>query len=121
MLTQIGHMKSINATATFAAKQFTFVKIDAYGQLATPTAGGYAIGVIQDKPLAGSPGAVCCPGDITSVQSGGVFAKGDDICTDASGYAVKATSGGYVLGIALSAGAVGSLASILYQPKASKL
>jgi len=120
MLEQV-RTKSFNATATFAAKQFTFVKIDTSAQLATPAAGGYAIGVIQDKPAAGSPGAVCYPGDITNIQVGGVFAKGDDLCTDSSGYAVKATSGGFVLGIALSAGATGFLASMLYQPKASKL
>lgn len=121
MAYEIVKTKSIVATATFASKQFTFVKIDTNGQLATPSAGGYAIGVVQDKPLASSPGAVCFPGDITKVRAGGSFSKGDDIATDGSGKAVVATSGAYVLGVALSDGTDGYDATIIYQPKATKM
>ena len=121
MAFEIVRTKSINATATFASKQFTFVKIDTNGQLATPSAGGYAIGVVQDKPGAGSPGAVCFPGDITKVLCGGSFDPGDEVMTDGNGKAVVATSGSFVLGTALSSGANGSLATIIYQPKASTL
>jgi hypothetical protein len=113
--------KSINVTATFAAKQYTFVKIDTAGQLATPAAGGYAVGVIQDNPIAASPGAVCFPGDITKVHCGGAFNPGDDVGTDGNGYAVAADSGDYVLGVALTTGVNGGLAVIIYQPKASQL
>lgn len=116
---EILRTKSIVATATFAAKQFTFVKLDASGTLATPGAGGYAIGVIQDTPIAGEPGAVCFPGDITKVHCGGAFSPGDDLATNASGYAVVATSGAYVLGQALVTGANTKIATILFQPKAS--
>lgn len=113
--------KSIKATASLAASQYCFVKLDTLGQLALASAGGYAIGVLQDKPLAADPGAVCFPGDITKVQCGGTFAAGQDVCADAAGKAVAATSGGFVLGQALTAGAAGAIADIIYQPKASKL
>ena len=114
--------KSIKATAAFTRpSQYSLVKLDTNGQLAPATAGGYAIGVIQDTPAAGDPGAVCYPGDITKVICGGTFTAGQDVCSDSTGRAVAATSGGYVVGQALTAGAVGFLATIVYQPKASKM
>ena len=109
--------RSIKATATFASKQFTFVTIDSNGTLATPSAGGYAVGVIQDKPLAADPGSVCRPGDITKVQAGGSFNPGDSVMSDSSGKAVVATSGSYMLGVALAAGADGYDTTIIFQPK----
>ncbi len=121
MAIEIIKTKSINATATFSAKQFTFVKIDTSGQLATPGSGAYAVGVIQDKPAAGDPGAVCYPGDITKVQCGGSFTAGQEVMTNSSGQAVVATSGSFVLGVALTAGTLNFLADIIFQPKASKL
>jgi hypothetical protein len=108
---------SFKATATFASKQFTFVLIDSNGQLATPTAGASAIGVIQDKPGAGDPGAVCRPGDVTKVVAGGTFAAGDKLASDGNGKAVVATSGAYVLGVALMAGAANKIATMIFQPE----
>ena len=109
--------KSIKATATFASKQYTFVKLDTFGTLATPSAGGYAIGVIQDKPAAGDPGAVCYPGDITKVLVGtGGITAGGAVSSDGNGAAVAWTSGAFILGYALYAAAAGALGSIIYQP-----
>ena len=118
---EILNTKSIKCgTASLASYQYSFVKIDSSGLLALPSAGGYAVGVLQEKPTAGSPGSVCSPGNVTKVMCGaGGFNAGGDVATDASGYAVAATSGHYVLGIALEAGVNGFLATILYQPKAS--
>jgi hypothetical protein len=110
--------KSINITASFATKQYTFVKLDTNGTLATPSAGGMAIGVIQDNPnTAGNPGAVCFPGDITKVKVGtGGITAGGAVSTDGNGCAVAWTSGAMILGYALFAAAVGGLGSIIYQP-----
>lgn len=121
MAYEILKTKSIKATASFASKQYTFVTLDGSGQLATPSAGANAIGVIQDKPAAGDPGAVCYPGDVTKVMAAGTISAGGDVSTDGNGKAVASTSGAYVLGMALSAGASGSLMDILYQPKPSKM
>lgn len=121
MAYEIVKVKSIKATASFASKQFTFVKLDTSGQIATPSSGGYAIGVVQDKPGAGDPGAVCFPGDITKVICGGSFNAGGDVMSDGNGAAVAGTSGSYILGQALTAGVSGFLADIVYQPKASKM
>ena len=121
MATEIIKTKSIVATASFASKQYTFVKLDTSGQLASPSAGGNAIGVIQDKPAAGDPGAVCYPGDITKVACAGSFSAGQAVMTDSGGKAVVATSGSVVLGYALTAGANNFLADIVFQPLGAKL
>lgn len=114
-------LKSLVATSTLAAKQYYFVKLDANGQIVVAGSGNYAIGVVQDKPAAGQVGSVCGPGDVTKVYCGGTFAAGDEVSSDSSGKAVAATSGAFVLGQALTAGADGYVATIIYQPKGSKL
>jgi hypothetical protein len=116
MAYEIVKTKSIKAT-TAIPSQFVFVKLDSNGQIVVAGSGQYAIGVCQDKPGAGDPGAVCYPGDITKVLCGGSFAAGQDVGSDASGNAVAAVTAGAVLGMALSAGASGSIATIIYQPK----
>lgn len=121
MAFEIVRMKSIKATSSLAASQYLFVKLDSNGQIVLCGSGQYAIGVLQDKPAAGDPGAVCGPGDITKVQCGGTINAGGDVSCDSSGKAVAATSGAYVLGQALTAGANLSMATIIYQPKGSKM
>lgn len=102
--------------STFASKQFTFVTLNASAQLATPAAGAYAIGVIQDKPASGAA-QVCGVGDFSKVVCGGSFSAGDNVATDVNGKAVAAVSGDQILGIAMEAGALNKVATILYQPQ----
>jgi len=111
--------KSIKATASLVTSQFCFVTLDSNGQLVLDTtAQGNAIGVLQDKPGAGDPGFVCGPGDITKVQAGASFAAGARVGSNATGQAIAATAAGPYLGWALSAGAAGGIATILFQPSA---
>ena len=111
--------KSIKATASLVTSQFCFVTLDSNGQLVLDTtAQGNAIGVLQDKPGAGDPGFVCGPGDITKVQAGGTFAAGARVGSNTTGQAIAATAAGPYLGWALSAGAAGGIATILFQPSA---
>jgi hypothetical protein len=108
--------KSIKATASLVSNQYCFVTLDANGQLILQTtAAGNAVGVLQDKPGAGDPGFICGPGDITKVQCGGTFAAGTKVGSDATGKAVVVATGPY-LGQALTAGAAGGIANILFQP-----
>ncbi len=110
--------KSILASADLSAKQFTFVVMNAAGQLITPLFSGHAtIGVLQDKPTAqGQPGQVCRPGDISKIYCGGSVNAGDFVTTDTNGKAITATSGTEVAGQAMDAGASGSIIRIVYQP-----
>jgi hypothetical protein len=123
MASEIVRTKSIISTTdqSAATAQYTFQKLDSSGQLVACTAGAYSIGVLQDKPKAKDPGAVCYPGDETKVRCGGSFNAGGDVASDANGNAVAATSGGYVLGQAIDAGVSGFIARIIYQPKGSKM
>jgi hypothetical protein len=110
--------KSLNAALSLEANQYCFVTIDPNGDIElVSTAGGYAVGVLQDKPLATSPGFICGPGDITKVRCGGVFAPGDPLTSDAFGQAVVAASGEPFLGIALGAGADTVVTNMLFQPQ----
>lgn len=116
MAWDIVRTKSLKATIAIPT-QFVFVAIDTNGQAVLPAAGAYAVGVIQDTPSAGDPTAVCFPGDVTKVLCSGTFAAGAQVMTDATGAALAATATNWILGIALSAGAAGFLADILYQPQ----
>ena len=51
----------------------------------------------------------------------GSFNPGDYLMSDANGKAVVATSGSYILGQALAAGADGAVISMLFHPRGSKL
>lgn len=112
-------VKSLKATIAIPV-QFVFVNIDTNGGIVLPSAGGYAIGVCQDTPLAGDPAGVCYPGDITKVLASATITAGQDVSTDANGNAIAAVSADYVLGTALTAGANGFLMDIIYQPKGAK-
>jgi hypothetical protein len=109
--------KSIKATASLANNQFSFVKLDVNGQLVLASAGGSCVGVLQDKPGAGDPGAVCFPGDITKVLCGAAIPAGSAVASDGSGRAVVGTSGASALGYALTAStALGQIIDIVYKP-----
>jgi hypothetical protein len=98
--------------------QYCFVVFDALGQVVTvTTAGGYAVGVLQDKPHANDPGFVCGPGDLTKIQCGGTFAAGDRLTSDVNGQAVVAAAGAPFLGFARAAGAPGAITEMLFQPQ----
>lgn len=112
----INFMPSFIATADLSASQFCFVKIDTNGQIVIGTSASQCIGVLQDKPKAGDPGAVAVRGNVTKVLCGGTITAGQYVSCDGSGHAVAATSGLSNLGIALTAGANGSMAVIFFDP-----
>ncbi len=116
----INNPRSFVAGQDFTAKQFTFVKLTTTNAVVTSTLGGNSDGVMQDKPLSGQAGQVCGPGDTTKVQCGGTFNIGDRIASDANGLAIACVTGDYILGHARSAGAINTLASILFQAVGSK-
>jgi hypothetical protein len=97
--------------------QYIFVALNSSGQLVKPNPYGYSIGVLQNTPAIGDPGAVCYPGDLTKVLAGvGGLAAGQYVSTDQNGYGIGAVSGAAMLGQCVIAAAQGGLAVILYQP-----
>lgn len=97
------------------AGQFRFVEatttdneVDVVG-----SAGADAIGVLLNKPdAAGRDAEVAFAGRV-KVVAGGTVTAGDKVQSDASGEAITASTGDFVLGTCLVGGAVGELIEML--------
>lgn len=104
------------AGADLSAKQYRFVEIAADGQVdAVSSAGGNAIGVLQNDPSAAGRAATIAVAGIVKVVAGGTVAAGARVQADAAGDAITAATGDYVLGTALTGGADGELIEVLLQ------
>jgi hypothetical protein len=86
-----GEAVTVTPATDFSTKRYTFGAVDANGALVTPAAGANAIGVVQTPGIAAEPCNVMTSG-VSFIVLGGTVAAGDDISTDASGKAVKATA-----------------------------
>lgn len=100
---------SFTSTNDLSAKQFYIVDLDAatstsgVTNVILPTvAGQKAVGVLQNKPIANQTAEVWLHG-ITKVVAGAAIAAGDLLTTDATGKAVTAAAGNFILGRALQA------------------
>jgi hypothetical protein len=106
---------SVLASADLSASQFCFVTLNGSGQLALPSAGGDAIGVLQDKPDAagrvGLVGLLEGSGRL-KVVAGATLTPGQKVQSDASGHAIVAATGDRELGTVLVGGASGELVEI---------
>jgi hypothetical protein len=106
------------ASSDLSASQFCFVVVNANGQLALPSAGGDAEGILQDKPNgAGVYGEVGILGVSKLVVGTAGVTAGDLLATDVNGKAVTATTGNKILGRALATGAAGTVIPALIQQK----
>lgn len=118
---------SLPAGAGLTNSQYVFVNVNSSGQLALPSAGGRAIGVLLGKPgqnagtgsggddqstgFAGQVGLTNGSGRL-KVTAGGSITAGHDIKADGSGHAVSANTpadGEFVLGVALEDAADGDI------------
>lgn len=133
-VTFIGSTINESATVTFKAKE----KLEGVqgialalseGKLALPpTAGANVLGLslfTNDAAADAGSSLTIQVKDIGKWIAGGTIAAGDELATDATGKAVKATDGQFIVGIALSAAAAaGTVVSVQltksgYKPKAS--
>ena len=106
------------ASADLSASQFCFVAVNADGNLALPSAGGDADGILQDKPNAlGVFGEVGILGVSKLVVGEAGVTAGDLLTTDTAGKAVTAASTNKILGRALASGASGVIIPALIQQK----
>ena len=110
---------SLEAAADLSASQFLFVVCDSAGKAALAGAEGNAIGVLQNKPVAGQPAEVAYAG-VAKVIAGAAVAAGARVESDAAGKAVTvAGANSVVLGFALTASsATGQLIEILLKSNA---
>jgi hypothetical protein len=107
----------ITASVDLSAKQYYFCKVAATGTGTFSVAGERAIGVIQNKPVAGQAILLCDSGPTPIVAGAGGLAAGALVHSDANGAGVtSATSGHLILGVCLEAAAAGGLAMIMFHP-----
>lgn len=130
-VTFIGSTINESATVTFKAKaelkgnQGLALALNA-GKLELPAAGANVLGLslfTNDDAKAGDSLTVQVK-DIGKWIAGGAVAAGDELAVDAAGKAVKAAEGQFIVGIALSAAAAGTVISVQltksgYKPSAS--
>lgn len=112
----LGQVLSLVASVDLSAYIHCAVAVDANGKAALPTAGGFIVGVLTDKQVAGQAVSVQ-HGGVAQWKLGGTVDEGDRVVVDASGQAVTATAqqraDGKVVGICLVGGGSGALGSIL--------
>lgn len=108
----------VPASADLSASQFCFMAVNSSGQLALPSAGSDADGILQDKPNAAAvEGELAVLGISKLVVGTAGVTAGDLLATDANGKAVTATTGNKILGRALATGAAGVVIPALIQQK----
>ena len=104
---------TIEAGADLSAGQYKFVTLASDGQVdLTASAGGPAIGVLQNAPNAAGVAATVAISGRVKVTAGGTIAAGAKVQSDASGDALTAASGDHVLGIALESAVDGDIFAI---------
>lgn len=116
---QPGLKITLIAAADLSAKQYCFVNADttaAGSKAALPSAGGRAVGVLQNKPASGEAAEICVDGISKCLVGTGGVTAGDTVQALATGDITTATTGDYALGIALATGAAGVLVPVLLTP-----
>ncbi|MEM1667190.1 MAG: DUF2190 family protein [Thermofilaceae archaeon] len=101
-----------------STSQFCVVGLNARGEIVRAAHNAPAVGVLQDAPLAGQAGSVMTFG-ISKVKAAAAITVGQRLSayTDGSGAVAPATSGSFVIGIALeSATAAGQVITALVFP-----
>ncbi len=89
------------AASDLSGAQYQACRITALG-VALAGAGEDVDGVLQNKPLSGEACALCVNGK-SKIKVAGALAKGTLVAVDATGKAVAAASGDYILGKLLEA------------------
>jgi hypothetical protein len=93
---------SIEAGADLSAKQYRFVTLASDGQVdATSSAGGTALGILQNKPNAAGQIAVVRIEGCSKLVAAAAITPDDKIQSDAAGEADVAATGDHVLAHAL--------------------
>lgn len=109
-----GFSMSLEASADLSAFQHHFVEVDSNGQLTISNSAGESVfGVLQNDPDAeGVAGSVMKTG-VSKVVAGAAIAAGALVQTNASGRAITAASGDFVVGRTIDAvGADGEVVSV---------
>jgi len=110
---------SLPAGVDLSGSQYCAVTVDSNGNLALPSAGGSAIGILYTAPIANKAGEVYGPGSgVRKARYGGTVTLPAVLKVDASGRFVTASgtdiAAGSGIAIAIDAGAVNEVHSVLF-------
>lgn len=108
------HVITAVAGADLSAAQYKFVKLNTTAnQVVLCGDGEDGDGVLQNDPTSGQAATVCI-GGVTKVLLGGTVAAGGVVSSGAAGIANASANGDYMLGKALTGGASGEIATIIF-------
>lgn len=111
-----GFSFTLLAGIDLSTSKFCAVDVNSSAQAVLPTAGGRAIGVVQNNPALGQPATVVQTG-ITKAKVGtGGITAGQNVQALADGTFTAAVSTKYAIGIALQTGVAGTLVAVLLTP-----
>lgn len=114
MHSELEQVVSLPANADLSTKRYYIVDINSSGKVVTQSsAGGRAVGVLNNKPSAADEAAAVQIGGVAKVILGGTVTAGDNVQSDANGKGITAASGDSVLGIALTSGVSGDIVNVL--------
>ena len=105
---------TLEAGGDLSAGQYRFVELAADAQVdIVASAGGDAVGVLQNDPSAAGRAATVAVMGVSKVVAGATVAAGARLQSDANGAAIAALTGDIVLGRALTGGAAGDVIEVL--------
>lgn len=102
--------RSMEAGEDLSAAQFHFVTLESDGKVdLADSAGENCYGILLNKPDAADKAATVAISGRCLVEAGGTVAAGAALQTNATGEAITAATGDYVMGYALEAGVDGQI------------
>jgi hypothetical protein len=109
---------SFAAADDLSAYQFRFLKLTGADEVDIVSAAtDRVVGVLQNKPAAAGRGAAVAVVGVIKMQAGGAITAGDPFKTNATGFAVSASSGDFgILGLAYTTVASGGFFRGYFSP-----
>lgn len=111
---------TVEASGDLSSSQYLFVTVNSSNQAAVAGAGAKADGVLQDKPAAQGRAACVGTNGRSKIVCGADLSSnvGAELTSDASGRAVVATTGDYIMGTLTIAGsAAGEIGEMLVEQR----
>lgn len=121
-----GLVKTFKTDTDLSAKKYFIVQLDANDDAILSGVGASIVplGVLTEDVASGAVTAAyvgVCLNGITEVSAGGGFRAGEYVASDASGEAVQASSGDYILGMAMEDALTGDIVAVDLTSKGSQL
>ena len=95
----VATLHGVVAAADLTGSQYLCISLDASGKAAVSGAGARVDAVLQNKPDLDQAASLWSAGSTSKVVSGAALTAGDQLASDASGKAVVAGGGDFIIGV----------------------